>query len=106
MIVTIPNDTKVTIIEYSPKFSCICSVGKSPSWGIVHIIYQPKDRLLEFISFENWLIEMSAKEMTIEEFNQLVFNALTQAGIEPDEVSIEAQTIVHGNVRSTIKGVK
>lgn len=104
-ILTIPNDMVVDKIEYSPNFSCICSVGKSPFWGKLFIVYSPNKNLVEFESFEKWLREVSTFEMTIEEFNRFVYNVLSEVlEVYPDEVSVYAHTLVHGDVRSTIRG--
>lgn len=103
-IQTIPNDTNLDTVTYTPKFSAICSVGLSPFWGDLEIVYKPKKLLLEFESFEDWLREESNKRVTIEGFCQFVFDNLVNVlDCELLTVTVKAYTIVHAPVIVTIK---
>lgn len=104
MIQTIENRTKLDLIKYNPEYSVICSVGKLPFHGFMDIEYKPADKLLEFMSFEDWLKSIGNDEMTIEDLAQLTFNKLTLAlGDIPLCVTVHARTTVHAQVSATIQ---
>lgn len=96
MIQTIENKSRITKIIYTPKFSAICEIGKAPFHGTMVIEYLPKDKLLEFESFEEWLLEISNYQVTIESYCRLVFDTLVML-IDPINLKIEtkAETQVH-----------
>lgn len=101
---TIKNKSKVQCIHYQPSFSTLCSIGKSPFYGDIKIRYYPRDRLLEFMSFEKWLQSLAKQEMTIEDLCRLVFDKLREAlGDIPLSVSVHARTTAHAPVSATIK---
>lgn len=100
---TIPNDSNIRDIEYHPHYSCICSVGKTPFHGTMDIYFRPISHLLEFMSFEEWLLTLSNKPMTIEELTRLVYNELEKI-LKPTSlhVTVHAETVVHGRVSAGI----
>ena len=55
----IPNEPKITQIEYAPRFAALCSIGEKPFHAEVEIKYQPDLLLLEFMSFEQWLLSFA-----------------------------------------------
>lgn len=103
MIQTIPNDARVSEIEFSPLFSAVCSIGKAPFWGTVHIVYSPRHVLLEFASFEAWLKTFANRELSIEDLCRAVFDALLTSLVPNDlTVTVSAQTTVHAPATATI----
>ena len=104
-IKTIPNDAKVSLVKYSPPFSAVCSIGQAPFNGIAEIEYWPREVLLEFESFEEWLRYKAAEKTTIEGFCRLVFDTLQEV-VGPGtflSVCIKAATIVHAQVEVLIE---
>lgn len=103
MIKTIPNDTKVDLVRFSPEFSTICSVGNAPFWGTIYLEYKPGGELLEFESFEEYLETLSLREYTIESLTRAVFDKLAQVlGDIPMRVKILARTTVHAPASAVI----
>jgi hypothetical protein len=103
---TIPNDPRIDRIEYRPKFAVLCEIGLAPFSGEMEICLQPKDRLLEFESFEGFLREISTQAFTIESLTRYVYDlliAVLGAGAI-NYVTIKATTQVHGPVEATIYG--
>lgn len=95
----IPNDTSVNRVTITSNFGAVCSVGLAPFSGTVEVTYRPKDVLLEFEAFEEWLREISTDRTTIEGFAQGVFDKLNE--VLPDSdlfIRVSAQTQVHGPV--------
>lgn len=106
MITTIPNDTKITRIQYHPRFSVICSIGKAPFHGVIDVSYSPDDKLLEFESFETWLFSLANQSMTIEDLCRLVFDELQNAlDCKSLTVTVSAETTVHAPVSATIESL-
>ena len=104
---TIPNEPKVTILRYEPKYATICSIGKEEFTGTILIEFHPDLLLLEFMSFEEWLRSLIKREMTIEELCRLVFDELLAAlGDIPLVVTVTAKTTVHAPVRATVSNRK
>lgn len=100
---TIPNSSNISVIEYYPDYSVICSIGKEAFHGTIEITYYPQDTMLEFMSFESWLKSLALQEMTIEDLCRLVFDQLkTALGDIPLAVTVTAKTTVHAPVRATI----
>ncbi len=103
-IKTIANDSCVDLIEYTPPFSTLCSIGKRPFWGVLDITYRPGDTLLEFESFEDWLNGLATEAMTVEDMARRVFDVLSKAlGDIPLRVTARARTTVHAPVSATIE---
>ena len=65
-ILTIPNDSKVDEVIFTPEFSTVCAVGGAPFNGTIIIDFKPADKLLEFESFEKWLRTIALDSYTIE----------------------------------------
>lgn len=104
MFGTIPNKAHVQEIEYHPLFSVICSVGKAPFHGVIDIVFQPGEVLLEFESFDNWLREIANDHMTIEDLTRIVFDGLTAClGEIPLSVTVHAKTTVHAPASAKIE---
>jgi len=79
------------------SFSAMCSVSNTPFYGEIVIEYYPAYRLLEFISFEQWLHEQATTITTVEGICRLVFDKLVEVlGEVPIRVTIHARTTVHG----------
>jgi len=104
-ILTIPNTAKVALINYTPAYATICSVGKAPFHGTIDITYEPAEVLLEFMSFEVWLRSLATEQMTIEDLARRAFNELRSVlGDIPLRVTVHAETTVHAPVSATIGG--
>ena len=100
----IPNDSNIDRVFYHPSYSVICSIGKAPFHGVIDIGYQPKEVLLEFESFDDWLKSMAMQSMTIEGLCRLVFDVLSEAlGDIPLSVTVHAETTVHAPASAQIK---
>jgi NADPH-dependent 7-cyano-7-deazaguanine reductase QueF len=103
LIETISNNARIQLIEYHPEFSVICSVGKAPFHGVIDISYAPKEKLLEFESFEKWLFSIANQSMTIEDLCRLCFDSLLAAlGDIPLCVTVHGRTTVHCAASATI----
>jgi NADPH-dependent 7-cyano-7-deazaguanine reductase QueF len=103
MIQTIPNDCRVQFIEYHPEFSIICSVGNAPFHGTINITYEPNDKLIEFLSFEEWLYSISKTNETIESLCRLVFDVLIEnLGNIKLTVEVRAETQIHSPASARI----
>ena len=101
---TIPNDSGVDEVGFTPAFSAICSVGDAPFWGTVDIAYQPRNKLLELESFQLWLRSLSCERMTVEDLCRLCFDKLMAVlGDIQLRVVVNAYTTVHAPVSATIK---
>ena len=102
-IVTIPNNSKIDRVSYHPSYSVICSIGKAPFHGVIDIVYQSQEALLEFKSFDKWLKSIALQSMTIEGLCRLVFDELSEAlGDIPLSVTIHAETTVHAPASAQI----
>jgi len=102
-IITIPNESKIDRVSYHPPFSVICSIGKAPFHGVIDIVYQSQEALLEFESFDKWLKSIALQSMTIEGLCRLVFDELSEAlGDIPLSVTIHAETTVHAPASAQI----
>jgi NADPH-dependent 7-cyano-7-deazaguanine reductase QueF len=96
---TIPNDTKIKAIQYRPEFSTINLISKKIFYGNLEIEYYPKDKLLEFVAFEEWINDLNNQEFTIESLCDVVFNKITdELGFVPLSVMVNARTSVHSPV--------
>lgn len=103
MLNKIENSAQVQRVEYCPSYSAICKVGNAPFYGEITIVYFPKDDLLEFESFEEWLRSMTLNRFTIESFCREVFDALEDLlGDVCLSVEVYARTTVHGPVICSI----
>ena len=105
MIKTIPNTGKVQVVVYHPGFSAVCSVGKAPFHGTIEIKYYPAGYLLEFMSFEKWLLaKVAVMDTTVEELCRVVFDVLyTMLDNVPLSVTVHALTTTHAPVSVRIK---
>lgn len=113
MIETIPNDANVHVVTYEPMFSAQCSVGNAPFYGVVEIIYAPDKVLLEFMSFERWLLsEVAPMKTTVEELCRFIYNALDEVLSNdgnlavPLSVAIYAQTTTHAPASVSISNAE
>lgn len=97
----IPNTSQVGRIEYHPRFSTICSIGQAPFSGTLDIFFRPEAELLEFESFEAWLLDRALEYHTIESFTRLVYDEL-QPHLLNLIVTCHATTIKHADVTCTI----
>jgi len=100
------NDCDITLIKYRPKFSTLCTIGKSPFSGTILIEFEPDKYLLEFEAFEVWVYEHSTKSYTVESYARLVYDMLQEL-LSPKSliVVVDANTIKHGNVSATISSL-
>lgn len=98
-IKTIPNDAGKMTILYRVDFVAVCSVSNVPFHGKVKIEYQPNDVLLEFESFDRWLVEQASMSTTAEGFARFLYNTL-KALLKPVflDLTLSANTPVHGYV--------
>ena len=101
---TLPNESNVTIVEYHPEFSTLCSVGHRPFYGRLDIRYRPDQKLLEFESFDTWLSTLALQAMTIEDVVRRAFDVLSEAlGDIPLRVTVHARTTVHAPASAIIE---
>lgn len=104
MIEIIPNPGGITEVEFHPQYSVICSVGKAPFAGTMDITYRPNAWLLEFESFEDWLLSIAMAEYTIESLCQevglILLNTLHPSYLR---VKINATTIKHGPASAMVE---
>ena len=101
---TITNTARIDYIRFEPGFSSICSIQKKPFWGTIIIEYRPVDRLLEFVSVENWITTLASQELTIEDVTRLTFDEVTRVlGDIPLRITVSARTTVHAPVSATIE---
>jgi len=104
LIQTIPNNSRIAIIEYYPEYAVTCSIGGEPFHGTMDIMFEPQKDLLEFMSFEKWLSSIATQSMTIEELCRLVFDELSAVlGDIPLRVAVHARTTVHAPVSAIIE---
>jgi 7-cyano-7-deazaguanine reductase len=55
-LVTIPSRGHTPVIEWDyPEFQCLCPVSQRHDQGIIHIIYQPAEKILESKSVREYL---------------------------------------------------
>ena len=67
-IITLPNTLKrSTWIEIKVDFMAICPVPDKPYSGTLFVEYIPKDTILEWDSFSDWVKGLYQKEMTAEQ---------------------------------------
>ena len=101
MSMTFPNDTSVSLIQYFPEVTCLCSVTKVPFFSRVDIEFVPGKKLLEFIAFDEWLMTLSDKSYTIESLCDAIFDKLTEEiGYTNMSVSVNATTVVHKSAKA------
>jgi len=97
-IMTVPNPTKVAQITLeSPWSSRDCTLGARPFLATAKVEYKPANVLLEFCSFEKWLLRFVDMSVTLESSCQEIFDAL-DAILDTDHlrVTITGQTTSHG----------
>ena len=93
---TIPNEQGLDLVWFEPEFSSICSVGERPFWGTVRFEYRPGKNLLEFISVEQWLVNLASRELVIEDVAHLAFEEASRVlGDIPLRITVSARTTVH-----------
>jgi NADPH-dependent 7-cyano-7-deazaguanine reductase QueF len=86
-------------IEISTPYTSYCSIGKEPFEGHLTITYIPNDVLLEFISYESWVNNMTKQPTTIEELTHSVFLTLKDIlSTRYLKVECSAFTNAHGPV--------
>jgi len=104
-ILTVPNPTRVTQITLeSPWSSRDCTLGARPFLATAKVEYQPRTVLLEFCSFEKWLLRFIDMSVTLESSCQEIFDAL-DAVLSTDHlrVTITGQTTSHGPASAVIE---
>jgi NADPH-dependent 7-cyano-7-deazaguanine reductase QueF len=94
---TIPNNTAVTEIKIHSMVTPLCSVGKLPFLADIEMIYAPKDRLIEFESYETWLNEFNSRSLTIEDLASEIARKVHDETDALVEVRVKARTTVHGD---------
>lgn len=100
----IDNDCGMQLVEFFPPVVAICEIGRQPFTGIAHIAYQPDDKLIEFISMEDFIRQQSKTETTIEKLTRTLFDELVRVlGDIPVMVHIYAETAVHAPASALIK---
>jgi NADPH-dependent 7-cyano-7-deazaguanine reductase QueF len=98
---TLPNTARVDDILYQTKAQFICISG--PSVVNVQIQYNPKDLLIEFLSFDEWIRTWSGEHMTLEDATRRVFDMM-ELLVEPVwmRVVLEGSAVQHGAAQATI----
>lgn len=93
------------VIGYHPTYSTLCSIGHRPFYGHLDIEYIPREVLLEFVGFENWLHTLALQEFTVENLCQRVFEVLRDGLLDPVylKVEVHADTTVHAPVSATLE---
>jgi len=100
---TIANVFGGMTIRFEPSFSAICFIGRKPFWGTIQIEYKPDDRLLEFVSIEEWLGILGDQHVVIEEVARLTFDEVTRVlGDIPLRITVSARTTVHAPASAQI----
>lgn len=96
MSMTIPNDTKLSLVQYFPEVTAQCSITKVPFFSKLEIEYVPEKKLLEFIAFDDWLKTLYTQEFTIESLCDSIFEKITaELGYINLSVTVHATTQVH-----------
>jgi 7-cyano-7-deazaguanine reductase len=83
-LVTIPSRGHKPVIEWDyPEFQCLCPVSQRHDQGIVHIMYQPAESILESKSVREYLSAWRNKriwqEYVTDELAQALYNAAKPA---------------------------
>lgn len=93
------------LVTLTTPFSSVCSVGMKPFWGTIEVVYAPEtNRLIEFVSLEEFIEGFAGQRTTIEEVCRLVEREIT-TNYNPDylKVTVRASTTVHGDAVATIQ---
>lgn len=102
-LIKIPNEDKITWVEYTPKYAVICLIGRAPFHGKIRVTYCPEEWLLEFKSFEAFLRSIAMDSFTIESLARFIYEALIDLlGDVILTIGISAKTTVHGRVEVEI----
>ena len=73
MIKKIKIDYKISGTKMKIPFKSICSVINKPFNGDVIVEYHPKNFILEYVSFENFVKEVIKEKSTAEELANKIF---------------------------------
>lgn len=96
MDMTFKNETSLSLVQYFPEVTCLCSITKVPFFSKLEVEFVPERKLLEFIAFDEWLKSLADKDFTIESLCQAVFDKLSdELGMINLSVTVHANTIVH-----------
>ncbi|MDD2758137.1 MAG: GTP cyclohydrolase I [Patescibacteria group bacterium] len=87
MIKIIPLNYEISGIKIQIPFSTTCSVVNKSFTGFVVVDYQPRQNILEYVSLEQEILEISKKPITAEEFTRKIFDIIIKA-IEPNKLKI------------------
>ena len=79
MIEKIKIDYKISGTKMRIPFKSICSVINKPFNGDVIIEYHPKDFILEYVSFEEFIKEVTRDKSTAEELANKIFQKVNGA---------------------------
>lgn len=96
---SLPNNAYRNLeITYTAKVSCLCSVTKVPFSATVKVVYKPFDKILEFESFDRYLVALGSSANTIEDLCMIISESL-YAVLDPANLTVEtaATTPVHGD---------
>ena len=105
-------DTRVSFIQevsYGPvPAMCFCAVTYVPFSAEVTFDYVPKDKFIEFESFDTWLgKEIPTEPHTIESLCLRIFLALAEVlGDIPLAVTVTATTTVHGPAETQVSSTE
>lgn len=103
-VVTLPNKADVESIVYHPRTEVVCSVAHDPFEAMLDIEYWPKDVIIEYISFEEWLAHVSDQsEMLVEELARLVFDKLRALLGDGAGLKIEVTAMTDSHAPITVK---
>ena len=102
-IKVLSNYSMVDVVVYQPKYAAISNISGVPFSGNMTITYFPKDNLLDFESFEQWVLEQACHQFTVESFARLVFDALFDVlGEVTLSVRVLGRTLAHGDVEVSV----
>lgn len=102
-VIPITEENQVDRVTLRSPVASICRVSGVPFSGDLYLTYEPDGVLLEFESFESWLLEQSREEETVESLTRFIFNVL-EAVLRPAslDVHIDIQTPAHGPASAAI----
>ena len=90
----VENDGRVSSVGFEYPFTSRCSVPfiPLPFTGMVIVVYNPKDWLVELFSFQDWVQVVGVEEvLSLEQLTRRIFDVIS-AAIEPDYLRVTVRT--------------
>ena len=76
MVKKIKIDYKISGTKMEIPFNSICSIINKPFTGNIIVEYHPKNFILEYVSFENFVKETTKEKSTAEELANKIFQEI------------------------------